>query len=152
MGTQFTYNLSQWKLPVSVREATFAWGFLILTLVFGVWFEAIGLKWPAACAPNDRIPAEEFSRIIRDFSEQSGGYAKEGAGIRGSFDRMIGEWIGTFDQTTDKVKTPTKYFHAVASQTGPDSYQTVFKYYKVGSKDQKTCGCRVVEYGDKDRP
>jgi hypothetical protein len=49
---------------------------------------------------------------------------------------MAGEWIGTFDQSTNEVKAPTKYFHAVARQTGPDSYETVFEYYTIDSKNQ----------------
>lgn len=53
-------------------------------------------------------------------------------GDGGSFMReMVGDWIGTFDQSTDRVKAPTKYFHASVTQTGPDSYETLFKYYKL---------------------
>ena len=44
---------------------------------------------------------------------------------------MVGDWIGTFDQSTDQVNASTKYFHARARQTGPDSYETVFEYYKL---------------------
>jgi hypothetical protein len=47
------------------------------------------------------------------------------------FHSMVGEWIGTLDQSTDQVKAPIKYFHALVKRTGPDSYKTVFEYYKL---------------------
>lgn len=45
--------------------------------------------------------------------------------------RMLGEWIGIFNQSTDEVQASPKYFHAVASQTRPDTYETVFRYFEV---------------------
>ena len=56
--------------------------------------------------------------------------------IKGFFLEMAGEWIGTFDQSTNKVKTATKYLHAVARQTDPDSFETLFTYYKIDPQTQ----------------
>lgn len=50
---------------------------------------------------------------------------------------MIGEWIGTFNQSTDQVRADPKYFRAVVRQTGPDSYETVFRYYKLDPDTQE---------------
>lgn len=50
---------------------------------------------------------------------------------------MIGEWIGTFNQLTDQVRADPKYFRAVVRQTGPDSYETVFRYYKLDPDTQE---------------
>jgi hypothetical protein len=44
--------------------------------------------------------------------------------------KISGDWIGTFNQSTDQVKAPLKYFQATVTQTGPDSYKTIFIYYK----------------------
>lgn len=50
----------------------------------------------------------------------------------GSFmQKMVGEWIGIFRQSTDKVKAPPKYFSALARQTSPSTYETVFQYYEI---------------------
>ena len=54
------------------------------------------------------------------------------------FGNIMGDWIGTFDQFTNKEKAPTKYFHMVAKQTGSDSYEATFKYYRIDQKTRKT--------------
>lgn len=45
--------------------------------------------------------------------------------------KMVGEWIGIFRQSTDEVHAPPQYFRSVARQTGPSSYETVFRYYEI---------------------
>jgi len=50
----------------------------------------------------------------------------------GSFlDSLVGEWIGTCVQSTDGKAAGNKYFHAVIKQPGPDTYETVFEYYRL---------------------
>lgn len=44
---------------------------------------------------------------------------------------LIGEWVGTCVQSTDGKATDNKYFHAVIKQSGPDTYETVFEYYRL---------------------
>jgi len=56
---------------------------------------------------------------------------------RSFMENMVGEWIGTFDQSTNGVKASTKYFKAVARRTGPDSLKTEFKYYKFDPETQQ---------------
>ena len=53
------------------------------------------------------------------------------------FDRLVGEWIGTFAQSNGKVQAHTKYFHAVVTATGPASYKSVFEYYRIDEKTHK---------------
>lgn len=68
------------------------------------------------------------------------GYAQpsQPADLNAFFKEIVGEWIGTFDQSTNKVKAPTKYFHMVAKQTGSNSYETTFKYYRINQKTRKS--------------
>ena len=44
---------------------------------------------------------------------------------------LVGEWIGTCIQSTDGKAADNKYFHAVIKQSGPDTYETVFEYYRL---------------------
>ena len=51
--------------------------------------------------------------------------------VKGFIHNLIGEWIGTYEQLTNGKKASVKYFHAVFKQTSPDTYQTVFEYYRL---------------------
>ena len=65
------------------------------------------------------------------------GYANPPASprdIADFFRETIGEWVGTVDQYTGGKKTDTKYFHAVATQTSPETYEAVFEYYRLDTK------------------
>jgi hypothetical protein len=53
------------------------------------------------------------------------------ADIQSFFQQVSGEWIGTVEQYTGGVKAETKYFHSVTKQTGPDTYEDVFEYYRI---------------------
>jgi hypothetical protein len=44
---------------------------------------------------------------------------------------LVGEWVGTCVQSTDGKAAENKYFHAVIKQPGPDTYETVFEYYRL---------------------
>jgi len=61
----------------------------------------------------------------------------ESADIDNFFHALVGEWIGTLEQSTDQVKASTKYFHVLATQTSPNSYETVFEYYKLDPKTRE---------------
>ncbi len=54
--------------------------------------------------------------------------------VRGIIHKLIGEWIGAYEQFTDGKKADTKYFHAVIKESGSDTYQTVFDYYRLDEK------------------
>jgi hypothetical protein len=51
--------------------------------------------------------------------------------VRGFIHNLVGEWIGNYDQFTGGKKADTKYFHAIIKQSGPDTYQTDFEYYRL---------------------
>jgi len=51
---------------------------------------------------------------------------------------LIGEWVGICVQSTDGKATDNKYFHAVIKQSSPDSYETVFEYYRLDPKTGAT--------------
>ena len=57
--------------------------------------------------------------------------------INSFFHGLIGEWVGTFKQSTDNKQAPDKYFHAVVKATGPNAYETVFEYYRIDPKTKK---------------
>jgi hypothetical protein len=50
------------------------------------------------------------------------------------FHEIIGEWIGTVEQYADGTKSDTKYFHGVVKQISPDTYETLFEYYRLDEK------------------
>lgn len=54
--------------------------------------------------------------------------------IAGFFHEIVGEWIGTVEQYTDGIKADTKYFHGVVTQISPDTYETLFEYYRLDKK------------------
>ena len=57
--------------------------------------------------------------------------AAETNDVMGFIHSLIGEWIGTYEQFTNGGRAETKYFHAVIKESGPDTYQTVFEYYRL---------------------
>ena len=44
--------------------------------------------------------------------------------------RIVGEWVGVCEQSTDGQQAENKFFHAVIRQTGPDSLESKFTYYR----------------------
>lgn len=44
--------------------------------------------------------------------------------------KMTGEWIGVCEQSTDGQQAENKYFHAVIKQTGPNTLEGKFSYYR----------------------
>jgi hypothetical protein len=55
--------------------------------------------------------------------------------IRSFIGSLVGEWVGTYQETTDGVKDDSaKYFRTVVKQSSPDSYETVFEYYSHDAK------------------
>lgn len=54
--------------------------------------------------------------------------------IAGFFHEIIGDWIGTVEQYTNGTKVDTRYFHGVVKQTSPDTYETLFEYYRLDKK------------------
>jgi len=62
------------------------------------------------------------------------GYAQPSAppaSVASFLHSLVGEWIGTCVQSTDGKAADNKYFHAVSKQSGPDTYETVFEYYRL---------------------
>jgi len=50
--------------------------------------------------------------------------------IREFIHGLVGEWVGSYEESTDGEKADNRYFRAVIRQSGPDSYEAVFNYYK----------------------
>ena len=46
----------------------------------------------------------------------------------------VGEWVGTCEQTTDGERADNKYFHVTVVQTGDDTYESRFEYYRLDRK------------------
>ena len=44
--------------------------------------------------------------------------------------KMTGEWIGVCEQSTDGQPAENKFFHAMIRQTGPNTLEGKFSYYK----------------------
>jgi hypothetical protein len=51
--------------------------------------------------------------------------------IEAFFHEIVGDWIGTVEQYTDGIKADTKYFHGVVKQTSPETFETLFEYYRI---------------------
>jgi len=52
-------------------------------------------------------------------------------GNPGDFFRgIVGEWIGTCEQSTDGEQAENKYFHAVVTQVDANTFESRFKYYR----------------------
>lgn len=69
--------------------------------------------------------------------------------IESFFHDIIGEWIGTVDQSTGDVKANTKYFHADIKQTSADTYKAVFEYYKLDPKSHLPVKVGMTEMTNK---
>jgi len=63
--------------------------------------------------------------------------------VKSFIHNLIGEWVGTYEQLTNGKKASTKYFHAVFKQTAPDTFQTIFEYYRLD--DQTGAPIKVGE-------
>lgn len=72
--------------------------------------------------------------------------------IAAFFHEIIGEWIGTVEQSTDGIKADTKYFHAVAKQTRPDAYESVFEYFRLDSETHSLVQVGVTSMATKTTP
>jgi len=44
--------------------------------------------------------------------------------------RIVGEWVGVCEQSTDGLQAENKYFSATIRQTGPNTLEGKFSYYK----------------------
>lgn len=53
---------------------------------------------------------------------------------RNFFRGIVGEWIGTCEQSTDGQKAENKYFHGVIRQSGPNEFSSRFSYYRMDDK------------------
>lgn len=47
---------------------------------------------------------------------------------------LVGEWVGTFEETVDGAKAAQKYFHSVTKQSGPNTYESTFDYYLIDTQ------------------
>jgi hypothetical protein len=67
------------------------------------------------------------------------GCAEESApqeGVGGFIQTLVGEWVGTCVQSTNSEATDKRYFHAVVTQSGPDTYRAVFEYFRPHPRTQ----------------
>lgn len=60
---------------------------------------------------------------------------ESGGDVKGFLSNLVGEWVGTCEQTTDGEETDDKYFHAVVKKLDNGSYEGTFNYYRL---DQST--------------
>lgn len=62
----------------------------------------------------------------------------QGAGAaKGFFKSLVGEWIGTCQQSTDGQQAENKYFHGVIKQVNDTTFTSRFDYYR---QDPRTGG------------
>jgi hypothetical protein len=54
--------------------------------------------------------------------------------VKSFFQGIVGEWIGTCEQSTDGEQADNKYFRAVVKQVDANSFTTNFDYYKYDEK------------------
>jgi len=52
------------------------------------------------------------------------------------FRSIVGEWIGTCEQSTDGEKAGDKYFHIVVKQVDQRTFSSEFKYYRLDEASQ----------------
>jgi hypothetical protein len=92
-----------------------AWVFckLAVALVLALLVAAVGYAQPSAPPGGAAEPSLHPSSV---------------ASFLGS---LVGEWIGTCIQSTDGQASDNKYFHAIIKQLDPDTYETVFEYYRL---------------------
>lgn len=63
--------------------------------------------------------------------------AQSGSDVKAFFSGIVGEWIGTCQQSTDGQQADDKYFHAVIKTLNDSSYQGDFDYYRLDPKTGK---------------
>lgn len=56
---------------------------------------------------------------------------------RAFFEKLIGEWIGTCEQSTDGERAENKYFHALVKQVDPNTFYSQFDYYRMDAETGK---------------
>lgn len=69
--------------------------------------------------------------VIATISAVSNAQAASTSPTRGFFQDIVGEWIGTCEQSTDGQQAENKYFHAVVKPSGPNAFECKFDYYRV---------------------
>lgn len=50
--------------------------------------------------------------------------------VTGIYKSLVGDWVGTCEQSTDGQQAENKYFHVTIKETGPDTFASTFTYYK----------------------
>jgi hypothetical protein len=50
------------------------------------------------------------------------------------FRKILGEWIGVCEQTTDGERADDKYFHVAINKTGENGFESRFEYYRLDPK------------------
>lgn len=50
------------------------------------------------------------------------------------FHKVVGDWIGVCQQTTDGEKADDKYFHVAVRKTGDNAFESHFEYYRLDPK------------------
>lgn len=56
------------------------------------------------------------------------------ASPRSFFRSIIGEWVGTCEQSTDGKQADNKYFHAVVRQIDDSTFDSQFEYFRLDKK------------------
>ncbi|MHB0912870.1 MAG: hypothetical protein ACYC2Y_05420 [Armatimonadota bacterium] len=54
--------------------------------------------------------------------------------VRKFLESVKGDWVGTCEQSTDGEPAENKYFHAIVKQTGENTYESNFEYYRWDEK------------------
>jgi hypothetical protein len=50
------------------------------------------------------------------------------------FRKIVGDWVGICQQSTDGEKAEDKYFHVVVKKTGDNAFESRFEYYRLDPK------------------
>jgi hypothetical protein len=51
------------------------------------------------------------------------------------YHKIVGEWIGVCEQTTDGERAGDKYFHVAIVKTGGNTFESHFEYYRLDPKN-----------------
>ena len=57
---------------------------------------------------------------------------------RSFFGSIVGEWIGTCEQSTDGQKAENKYFHAIVKQVDANTFSSQFEYYRYDESSSRS--------------
>jgi hypothetical protein len=68
------------------------------------------------------------------FSAVSHAQPAGGNGVKGFFSNIVGEWIGTCQQSTDGKQADNKYFHMTKKQVDGSTFAGQLEYYRVDRK------------------